>query len=188
MLTMFVITLLRKALNPWAWFKTRYRESMMTNNFCCKTRIICYKASYLLCEKFEWQCMTDLFISEVRDDRLGFFAIRSYPVSEKWYPYQIQILFWLKSYYVYPVPLPRGAFGVLAPQTKLQAPQIETWNTINQLRFCQFLECQASPNTPKAPLWKTFLATVLSASVNYPKVYYHAQHTFVCCVYFASWG
>jgi len=30
----------------------------------------------------------------------GFFL--SYPVFEKWYPYAIRILFWLKSYYPYP--------------------------------------------------------------------------------------
>jgi len=29
------------------------------------------------------------------------FTIRCYPVFEKWYPYPIQILFWLKSYHPY---------------------------------------------------------------------------------------
>ena len=29
---------------------------------------------------------------------------------------------------------------------------------------------------------------ILSVSENYPKVYYDAQHTFLCFVYFASWG
>ena len=29
---------------------------------------------------------------------------------------------------------------------------------------------------------------ILSVSENYPKVYYDAQHTFSCFVYFASWG
>ena len=29
---------------------------------------------------------------------------------------------------------------------------------------------------------------ILSVSENYPKVYCDAQHTFLCCVYFASWG
>jgi len=29
---------------------------------------------------------------------------------------------------------------------------------------------------------------ILSLSENYPKVYYDAQHTFLCSVYFASWG
>ena len=38
--------------------------------------------------------------------------------------------------------------GAVSPQTKLPAPKIEVWNTINQ-RSCQFSECQA-------PLWKTF--------------------------------
>ena len=51
------------------------------------------------------------------------------------------------------VPLPRGAFRGLALQKKHQSPQIETWNTINQLSFCQFLECQTSPHKPKAS-WK----------------------------------
>jgi len=41
-----------------------------------------------------------------------------------------------------------AAFGGLAPQ-------IETWNTINQLSFCQFLECQAPAQTQN-PLLKTF--------------------------------
>jgi len=31
-----------------------------------------------------------------------FFAIRSYPVFERWYPYPIRFLFWLKSYYPCP--------------------------------------------------------------------------------------
>ena len=61
-----------------------------------------------------------------------------------------------------PVPPPRGAFGGLAPQTRIQAPRIETLNHINQLRFCQFLECQVplhkpkAPQKRKAPLLKTF--------------------------------
>jgi len=29
---------------------------------------------------------------------------------------------------------------------------------------------------------------ILSVSENYPKVYCVAQHSFLCCVYFASWG
>jgi len=49
-----------------------------------------------------------------------------------------------------------GALEDLAPQTKLQAPQIETWNAVNQLSFCQFLEYQATPHKRKAPLLKTF--------------------------------
>jgi len=51
----------------------------------------------------------------------------------------------------------------LTPQTRLQAPPKWNWNTINQLRFCQFLECQAPPHKPKAlpqkrkaPLMKNF--------------------------------
>ena len=28
--------------------------------------------------------------------------------------------------------------------------------------------------------------TILSVSENFPKVYYDAQHTFLCCVYLAS--
>ena len=49
----------------------------------------------------------------------------------------------------------------LVPQTKLQSPQIETWNTVNQWSFCQFLECQATLHKRKAlrrnanPLLKT---------------------------------
>jgi len=33
-----------------------------------------------------------------------------------------------------------------------------------------------------------FVEIILSVSENYPKVYCDAQHTFLCCVYFASWG
>jgi len=44
----------------------------------------------------------------------------------------------------------------LVPPNKAQSPQAETWNTINQLRFCQFLECQVPPHKPKAPVLKTF--------------------------------
>jgi len=29
---------------------------------------------------------------------------------------------------------------------------------------------------------------ILFVSENYPKVYYDAQHTYLCSVYFASWG
>jgi len=49
-----------------------------------------------------------------------------------------------------------GAFGGLPIPNKAPSPQSETWNTINQLRFCQFLKCQAPPHKPKAPLLKTF--------------------------------
>jgi len=32
------------------------------------------------------------------------------------------------------------------------------------------------------------IKVILSVSENYPKVYYDAQHTFLCSVYFASQG
>jgi len=60
-----------------------------------------------------------------------------------------------------------GDWELSPPQTILRRPQFETWNTINQLRFCQFLECQAPPHKPKAPPEtqstpiENFLATVL---------------------------
>ena len=44
-----------------------------------------------------------------------------------------------------------GRFGGLAHQKTPSPPQIETWNTINQLSFCQFLECQAPPHKRKTP-------------------------------------
>jgi len=60
-------------------------------------------------------------------------------------------------------PVPTRGFWGLSPQAKLQPLQIETGNTINQLRFCQFLDCHALPHKPKAspqkckaPLVKTF--------------------------------
>jgi len=49
---------------------------------------------------------------------------------------------------------PRGALVSLALKTKLQASQIETWNTINQWSFCQFLKCQAHRTNAKPPYWK----------------------------------
>jgi len=47
-----------------------------------------------------------------------------------------------------------GALVGLAPQTKLHDPQIETWNTINQCSFCQFLQCQALLQNRKFPYCK----------------------------------
>ena len=35
-------------------------------------------------------------------DRIVFFAIQSYPALKNWYTYPIRILFWLKSYHLYP--------------------------------------------------------------------------------------
>jgi len=52
------------------------------------------------------------------------------------------------------VPSSPGSLVILAPQTKLQALQIETWNTINQWRFCQYLECQVPCTNAKPPVWK----------------------------------
>ena len=51
-----------------------------------------------------------------------------------------------------------GTEGLLGPSTPNKAPsllQIETWNVINQWRFCQFWECQALRTNPMPPL-KTF--------------------------------
>jgi len=53
------------------------------------------------------------------------------------------------------------------PKQSSKPPPIETWNTINRLSFCQFLECQApaqtqSPTTEtQSPPIENFLATVL---------------------------
>jgi len=57
----------------------------------------------------------------------------------------IKILVCIPSLYlvIFAVPSPRGAFGGLAPQTKLQAPQIELWSTIYRWSFCEISECQA---------------------------------------------
>ena len=67
------------------------------------------------------------------------------------------------------VPSSLGGFGGLSPpQTKLQNPQIETWSTIHQWRFGQFLECQPPSHKCKAPRrtakppTEKFLATVLT--------------------------
>ena len=62
-----------------------------------------------------------------------------------------------------PVPLPRGGgfWGLIPPKQSSKYPQIETWNTINQLRFCQFLECHVPAPTQipprrnaNSPYWK----------------------------------
>jgi len=57
------------------------------------------------------------------------------------------------------VPSPRGNFWGLSPPNKAPSPQIETWNSIKQLRFCQYLECQAPRTKPpcrnaKLSYWK----------------------------------
>jgi len=44
-----------------------------------------------------------------------------------------------------------GFWGDSHPKQSSKRPQIETSNTINQLSFCQFLECQARPHKPKTP-------------------------------------
>jgi len=55
----------------------------------------------------------------------------------------------------------------LASQTKLQDPQIETWNTMNQWSFRQFLNVKPPrtnakpPAITQSPLIKNFLAMVL---------------------------
>jgi len=63
-----------------------------------------------------------------------------------------------------------GLLGAKLPQMKLQAPQIEKWNTINQLRFCQFLECQTQspPAETQSPPTENFLATVLFGVLTIP--------------------
>jgi len=75
-------------------------------------------------------------------------------------------------------PVATGVFGGLAHPNKTPSPQIETRNTINQLSFCQFLECQAppvqtqtSPAETQIPPVENFLATVLDA--RYTGYYWH---------------
>jgi len=49
-------------------------------------------------------------------------------------------------------PVATGGWGLSPPKQSSNPIQlVETWNTINQLRFCQFLECQAPPHKAKAP-------------------------------------
>ena len=63
-----------------------------------------------------------------------------------------------------------GLLGAKPPKTKLQAPQIKAWNTIHQLSFCKFLECQSPPHKSKGPHRnakppiENYLATVLVES------------------------
>ena len=56
-----------------------------------------------------------------------------------------------------------GGFGGLRPLKQSSKPpsQIETWNTIYQWSFCQFLECQAPHAQTQSPPIENFLATVL---------------------------
>ena len=64
--------------------------------------------------------------------------------------------------------------GGLAPQTKFQAPQIQTWNTSNQWRFGQFSECQTTRTNVKHSCWRLsgdgsgtrYDATLLKRSIN----------------------
>ena len=55
---------------------------------------------------FAWLILTraQTGVGFLESEMIGwcFFAIRSYPVLEKWYPYPIRILFWIKFYYPYP--------------------------------------------------------------------------------------
>jgi len=48
-----------------------------------------------------------------------------------------------------------GDMVVTDPKTMLKPPQVEIWNTANQL-FCQFLQCQAPVHKRKPPLLKAF--------------------------------
>ena len=52
-------------------------------------------------------------------------------------------------------PVAKRDFWVLSPpKQSSKPPQIETWHTINQLSFCQFLECQDPRRNAKPPYWK----------------------------------
>ena len=89
-----------------------------------------------------------------------------------------------------PVSSPGGALVGLVPQTNLQAPQSETWNTINQWSFCQFLVCPATPHKCKAPrrnakpLTENFPATVLPK----PRRQRQTINKSVCCFdWFITW-
>ena len=82
-------------------------------------------------------------------------------------------------------PSPR-VVGGLAPQKISKPPQIETQNTINQLSFCQLLECQAPPYKRKAPLLKTFwrrfwmqdtLLDITGAGYEYDFVWLHTGYS-----------
>ena len=50
----------------------------------------------------------------------------------------------------------REGFGGLSAPNKAPSPQTDTWSTVYQWSFCQFLECQGPPQKRKAPLLKTF--------------------------------
>jgi len=74
------------------------------------------------------------------------------------------------------VPSPRGGIlGAYPPKGSSKPPTNETWNTIDQLRLCQFLECQAPPHKRKTPRIENFLATVLvgGAWLAHISVFYH---------------
>jgi len=60
----------------------------------------------------------------------------------------------------------------LAPLIKLQAPQMETWNTINQWSFVNFWNVKP-PCTKEKPPIEDFLATVLSP----PQCNWEAKNT-----------
>jgi len=54
-----------------------------------------------------------------------------------------------------------GLLGAYPPQTKLQAPQIETWNTTNQLRFLSIFTVLSPHAQTQSPPIENLLATVL---------------------------
>jgi len=64
-----------------------------------------------------------------------------------------------------PVPSPRGSFGGLSPQTKLQVLQAaQNWNTkhYKSVGFLSILECLATPyKQMQSPPIENFLAMVL---------------------------
>jgi len=82
-----------------------------------------------------------------------------------------------------PVPSPRGTLVGLVPQTKIQAPQIETWHTINQWSLCQFVDYQATPHKRKGPVLNS-LATVLPK----PRRQRQTVNESACCFdWFITW-
>jgi len=65
---------------------------------------------------------------------------------------------------VSPVAAGRLGWG-LVPPDKAASPQMETWNTINQYSFHQFLECQPPRTNTKYPYLK--LSSNGSETVDY---------------------
>ena len=55
-----------------------------------------------------------------------------------------------------------GGFGGLSPQTNIQTPQIETWNTTKQVELLSLFRTSSPPTQTQSSPIENFPVTVLS--------------------------